>query len=412
MKTTKLFFLALLTITAFTATAQDYPYDITQYPFVRYDLNKIHFSKDSSGFTPIYQKMDSLIMYGKGKLTVVQLGASHTQADIFSNQMRYRLQTFHPGLVGARGFVFPFRMTKSNNPSNYSVEYSGFWTTCRNIEYKKNDILGLGGVSATTLTPNATLKVVMNPNNLIRYDCNRVLIFVEPNSHSLFEIVPDVCMGNYTVKKDIENGVIEYNFDRYSVDASFHLEQTDTLQNHFTFYGMSLENDNPGVTYHALGINGARIPSWIRCSYFSRQLKALNPDWVVIYLGVNDGNTTHFSQDSYYSQYVSLLDDIRMHNPKVQFTLIVPNDYFLLRRHPNPNVELEQKAIIQLVNKYNCSMYSIYDVMGGYGSCVTWLKHGLMASDKVHFSVAGYTYTGNLFFNAFLRTYDNYLEKK
>jgi lysophospholipase L1-like esterase len=219
-------------------------------------------------------------------------------------------------------------------------------------------------------------------------------------------------MGNYTVKKDIENGVIEYNFDRYSVDASFHLEQTDTLQNHFTFYGMSLENDNPGVTYHALGINGARIPSWIRCSYFSRQLKALNPDWVVIYLGVNDGNTTHFSQDSYYSQYVSLLDDIRMHNPKVQFTLIVPNDYFLLRRHPNPNVELEQKAIMQLVNKYNCSMYSIYDVMGGYGSCVTWLKHGLMASDKVHFSVAGYTYTGNLFFNAFLRTYDNYLEKK
>ena len=166
MKTTKLFFLALLTITAFTAAAQDYPYDITQYPFVRYDLNKIHFSKDSSGFTPIYQKMDSLIMYGKGKLTVVQLGASHTQADIFSNQMRYRLQTFHPGLVGARGFVFPFRMTKSNNPSNYSVEYSGFWTTCRNIEYKKNDILGLGGVSATTLTPNATLKVVLNPQNL------------------------------------------------------------------------------------------------------------------------------------------------------------------------------------------------------------------------------------------------------
>ena len=412
MKTAKLFLFVLLTITAFTATAQDYPYDITQYPFVRYDLNKIHFSKDSSGFNRIYQKMDSLIMYGKGKLTVVQLGASHTQADVFSNQMRYRLQTFHPGLVGGRGFVFPYRMTKSNNPSNYAVEYSGFWTTCRNIEYKKNDILGLGGVSATTLTPTATLKVVMNPKNLIRYDCNRVQIFVEPNSHSLFEIVPDVCMGSYTVSKDIENGIIDYHFDRYSVDASFHLERTDTTQNHFTFYGMSLKNDNPGVTYHAIGINGARIPSWIRCSYFSRQLQALNPDWIVIYLGVNDGNSTRFSQDAYYSQYVSLLEDIRSHNPNVQFTLIVPNDYFLLRRHPNPNVELEQKAIMQLVNKYNCSMYSIYDVMGGLGSCITWLKYGLMASDKVHFTVAGYTYTGNLFFNAFLRTYDNYLEKK
>lgn len=411
MKTAKLFFSTLATALTLTAAAQDYPYDVTQYPFVRYDLNKIHFSKDSTGFNRIYQKLDTLIKFGKGKLTVVQLGASHTQADVFSNQVRYRLQTFHPGLVGARGFVFPYRMTKSNNPSNYSVEYSGFWTTCRNIEYKKNDILGLGGVSATTLTPNATLKVVMNPKNPIRYDCNRVLVFTEPASSSLFDIVPDACMGSYTVSRDFENGIIDFQFDRYSVDPSFHLAKTDSTQNHFTFYGMSLENDNPGITYHAIGINGARIPSWTRCSYFSRQLTALNPDLVVIYLGVNDGNTTHFTQDGYYSSYVSLLEDIRSHNPNVQFILIVPNDYFLLRRHPNPNVQLEQNAIMQLVNRYNCAMFSIYDVMGGLGSCLTWMRYGLIASDKVHFTVAGYTFTGNLFFNAFLRTYDNYLEK-
>lgn len=411
MKNAKIFLSALLAIIFFSAVAQDYPYDVTQYPFVRYDLNKIHFSKDSSGFNTIYQKLDSMILFGKGNLTVVQLGASHTQADVFSNQVRYRLQTVHPGLIGARGFVFPYRMTKSNNPSNYSVEYSGFWTTCRNIEYKKNDILGLGGVSATTLTPNATLKVVMNPKNPIKYDCNRVLIFTEPACSKLFEIVPDYCMGSYTVTKDFENGIIEFKFDRYSVDASFHLQQTDTTQNHFTFYGMSLENDNPGITYHAIGINGARIPSWIRCSYFSKQLTALHPDLIVIYLGVNDGNSTKFSQDVYYSNYVSLIEDIRRNNPKVQFILIVPNDYYLLRKHPNPAVQLEQNAIMQLVNKYNCAMYSIYDVMGGYGSCITWLKYGLMASDKVHFSVPGYTFTGNLFFNAFFRTYDNYLEK-
>ena len=395
-----------------TTSAQDYPYDVRIYPFVRYDKNKIHFSNDSSGFVKIYQKLDSMIMLGKGHLNVVQLGASHTQADVFSNQMRYRMQTFHPGLVGARGFVFPYRMTKSNNPSNYSVEYSGFWTTCRNIEYKKNDILGLGGVSATTLNSDAKLKVVMNPTNLIRYDCNRVLIFAEPAATQQFEIIPDVCMGNYTVKKDSLNGIIEYNFDRYSVDASFHLERTDSTQDHFTFYGMSLENDNPGITYHAIGINGARIPSWTRCSYFSRQLTALKPDWIVIYLGVNDGNTTKFSQDVYYNNYVSLLNDILYYNPGVQFTLIVPNDYFLLRRHPNPAVQLEQNAIEKLVNRYNCSMYSIYDVMGGLGSCLDWLKFGLMATDKVHFSIPGYTFTGNLFFNAFLQTYDNYLEKK
>ncbi|MBR2887794.1 MAG: hypothetical protein IKB95_06175, partial [Bacteroidales bacterium] len=69
MKTAKLFFSTLATALTLTAAAQDYPYDVTQYPFVRYDLNKIHFSKDSTGFNRIYQKLDTLIKFGKGKLT-------------------------------------------------------------------------------------------------------------------------------------------------------------------------------------------------------------------------------------------------------------------------------------------------------------------------------------------------------
>ena len=74
MKNAKLFLSALLAITTLSAVAQDYPYDVTQYPFVRYDLNKIHFSKDSSGFNTIYQKLDSMILLGKGKLTVSKDG--------------------------------------------------------------------------------------------------------------------------------------------------------------------------------------------------------------------------------------------------------------------------------------------------------------------------------------------------
>ena len=57
MKTFLKLFATLLLISNInisTTSAQDYPYDVRIYPFVRYDKNKMHFSKDSSGFVKIY----------------------------------------------------------------------------------------------------------------------------------------------------------------------------------------------------------------------------------------------------------------------------------------------------------------------------------------------------------------------
>ena len=114
----------LTVMSAATVSAQDYPYDIDFYDFADYSKAKITFDKDSSSFRKLHVKLDSMIRYGKSSLSIVQLGASHTQADIFSGQMRQRLQTLHPGLIGARGFLFPYKMTKTNNPTNYSIKYS------------------------------------------------------------------------------------------------------------------------------------------------------------------------------------------------------------------------------------------------------------------------------------------------
>nr|MCR5455394.1 hypothetical protein [Bacteroidales bacterium] len=61
---------------------------------------------------------------------------------------------------------------------------------------------------------------------------------------------------------------------------------------------------------------------------------------------------------------------------------------------------------------YHESMFSIYDCMGGFGSSQTWMNNGLMAHDRVHMTMAGYQLCADMFFNGFLKTFDNYLEKK
>ncbi len=396
-----------------SAISQDYPYDITNYNFVNYDKNKLIFSNDPTNFEKIFEKIYAMISNGNQRLNVVQLGASHTQADIFSGRMRYRLQSLHPGMVGSRGFIFPYKMTKSNNPSNYSISYTGFWSTCRNIEWKRACQLGLAGISATTYDANATLTIKMNPNNPISYDFNIIKIITKPYSPDMYDIVPDTKCGGYTVKRIDSLGLTEFKFDKYLKSAAFHLEKSKENQKEFTLYGISLENDNPsGITYSAIGVNGASIKSWLACEFFAGQLKLLQPDWIVVFLGVNDGNTTNFSQETFYNNYVQLLDRIKFHCPNVNFTFVVPNDFYLYRKRPNPAVAKEEDAIKQLVNKYKATMWSLYDMMGGFGSSLTWVNKGLMAYDKVHMTASGYTFSADMFFNAFLEAYDDYVEKK
>jgi len=392
-------------------SAQEYPYDVTQYNFVDYSKVRLIFGKDSTRFNRLYAKLDSMIMLGKGNINVVQIGGSHTQADVFSNQMRYRLQTLHPGMVGSRGLLFPYKMCKSNNPSNYIVKYSGTWTTCRNVEWKRSCELGISGASATTTDSTATIVVSMNPRNPIKYDFNMVKVFTAPHV-GMYDIEPVADMGPYRKTRIDSLGCTIFQFRKYQDVASFRIRKTDDSQTSFTLYGISLENDNPGITYHAMGINGASLVSWNGCEHFARQLKLLKPDWVVGFFGVNDGNTQNFNPQTFYSRYDQFMQSILRECPDVVFTLIVPNDYYLLRRRPNPAVALEQEQMIRLADKYGASVFSIYDIMGGLGSCNTWVSHKLMQPDKIHMTGTGYNFTANLFFNAFLKTYDNYLQNK
>ncbi len=100
------------------AQPYEYPYQIDQYDFIHYDLNKFAFFDDSSHFTELFSKYDQLVSKGEGKLKIVHIGGSHLQADIYSDRIRKRLQTFQPGSNGGRGFVFPYTIAKTNNPTS------------------------------------------------------------------------------------------------------------------------------------------------------------------------------------------------------------------------------------------------------------------------------------------------------
>jgi hypothetical protein len=54
----------------------------------------------------------------------------------------------------------------------------------------------------------------------------------------------------------------------------------------------------------------------------------------------------------------------------------------------------------------------MYEVMGGLNSVVLWEKNGLAQRDKVHFTREGYLLLGDLFSNALMQNFEDYLRNK
>ena len=135
----------------------------------------IHFGEDfySAGF---YDKLDKLMRTGEGKINIVQIGGSHIQAGTFSGQLRNRMQQMNGEMNAGWGYMFPYRMARTNSPFGYYIRYTGSWETCRNVETRKNCMIGVGGIAATTTSSRAELMVLLEEENDIDYSFNKIRI--------------------------------------------------------------------------------------------------------------------------------------------------------------------------------------------------------------------------------------------
>ncbi len=388
----------------------EYPLDINYYNFIHYNDNKISFPGDSSNFSLLFQKLDTIILNGEGKISVVHIGGSHIQADVYSGRMRERLQTFYPGMNGGRGSVFPFRITKTNNPRSYDVHYTGNWLSCRNVERKKHSKLGLSGIALSTTEPSASISISLKSDSLVEYYFNKIRIFHENDANSFNLMFPELEIVK--VERNDSLGYSLFYLNNYLGKFKMEFQKEKSTQNQFILYGISLENDDPGIVYHSIGVNGASFPSFLRCQLLEKQLAALEPDFVIISLGTNDAYTTKFKPGFYKSNYQLLINKIKKAAPNSAILNTVANDSYLFRRYPNANTQLAANVIYEVAKKNNCGVWDFFKIMGGLNSSSLWRQENLMVNDMIHFNVQGYLLKGDLLFNAFIKAYDNHISTK
>jgi lysophospholipase L1-like esterase len=394
----------------FASRAQENPVQAPEIAVADVRANKLVLPGDRTAWDRYHGKLDKLLLDGTGQVHIAHFGGSHIQADMWSMELRSRLQNVVPGVKGGRGFIFPYAMAKTNNPYWYLPEYTGKWTSVKNVTRADTTTLGISGYSVTTMDTLTTLKVSFRGEVYSGYQFNRVKVMHRMDSSYSVTAYSKDPQVHIESSVDVKRGYTEFQYDRYVDTLYLRFQRTAQDQQRFTLYGITLESDDPGFFYHANGVNGASTTSWLRCQQFVRELAVIKPDLVVFSIGINDAHDPDFSAERYERNYEQLIARVKEASPNAAILLTTNTDSYIKRRYPNKNGAAVRDVMMRLGAKHGCAVWDTFGVMGGQHSIARWEQAGLAKKDLIHLTRPGYVALGDLLFNAIMEAYGEHIK--
>lgn len=403
-----LFVLVILFTIAGKGMAQKVRADIPQVDYIHEEHASLTFPGKINHANTFYKKMSDLLLWGEGNVNVVHFGGSHIQADIYSNRMRQLMGSYAPNQQGGRGLIFPFKIASTNGPYDYKVDYTGKWDKVRNVDRNLDTKLGVSGISVFTSDTTATVHIAFDKSKNLPHTFRRIKVLHESDSLS-FQLQWLGRDSNAVVRHDSVAGYSIIELLNPTDTLKFGFVKTDSIQERFILYGLYLENDEPGITYNSIGVNGASTGSYLKCELFEEHMKVLQPDIVFFGIGINDAHGGNFTKAGFIRNYDSIIAQIKRVNPNTFFVFLTNNDSYGYNKKLNTNGVIAQEAMYDLAKKYDGAVWDLFQVMGGLKSANIWMARGLLKRDRIHFTFEGYYLIGDLLFNAMMEGYENYL---
>lgn len=409
--------LAVSLLLASALSAQTVRREVPDLDFARLERNRIVFQGDSSAFEKAFARMDAAVLSGSGDFRIMHIGGSHVQAGTLTRTLRNNLLALREGSDGGRGMVFPFTAAKTNTPSSYRSRYEGEWTSVKNIKRDLPLRLGLTGMAVSTADSTALVRIVLKARNATGLDpdfsFDKVDVLGYPVEGERFPVVVldsgDTLKGTRSEEASLWSFALPEPQDSVTVAVA-------GSGGELTLTGIYLDNPSSGITLTGIGVNGAAVPSYLRCEDFERDLRMINPDLVIFAIGINDASGNNFSIEEFVARYKSLVARVRAVNPDCALLFVTNNDSFRrVRRRVyavNRNGLAAEKAFLRLGSECGGGVWDLFDIMGGLGSMKKWEEAGLAKRDKIHFTDEGYTILGNLLYNALMVKYIEHLRRK
>ena len=153
------------------------------------------------------------------------------------------------------------------------------------------------GARAELLDSSSTINIwYKNPRNQFN-SFQEIDLFFEDSSNN-YDIT---LILDSTIQISSQNleGHIKYQLSKAVDSLSFSIAKKQNIESKFSLFGFCFDNNKHGISYHSIGVNGASVPSYLRCVNLENQLELMPPDLVIFSIGINDAYENDFSKESY-----------------------------------------------------------------------------------------------------------------
>ena len=353
---------------------------------------------DNAAWRTFERKLLACSASDTATVSIVHIGDSHSQADFFPGELRRCLHRTFNRTQPARGLIFPYTIAKTNNPATYRVAASGNWTSRKNLDQQCAG-LGLSGIEVATADTAATISIKLIDSDKLGYGGNVLRVFYVAEA-GYVPPVPQVTAPNGCDPANVDTArfCITWQLPRYTDSVALAFPNVDSLHP-FCLQGIALTTGK-GIEYHTIGVNGARVASYLKCDHLTAQLSALEPDLVIVSLGTNDSYMNRFDSVGFCAQLGQFVGEIRKAQPHCAILLTTPGNNKFKDKTLNANAVSCAKAICSAAQNLNCCVWDFNAIMGPPDSLDLWNEAGLITSDFVHLTRSGYKFQARLLMDA------------
>ncbi len=401
--------------------------DTASYHSLVESIHKIEITEEGrENLAQFFHKLKS------GQLTrIMHYGDSQLEGDRITAPFRNKLQSKYGGTgLGLRpavqpyDFVFSAIQTNSDNWMRYPI-YGNVDTL---VQHSRYGVMG----AFSRFAPLTFDSIPFQKNEFYEAELSiskSNISYNRTRQYKRMRLYYGNAKSPVTLQLFVNEGlvfseILKPNID-YDVVSCILPDSTDNVTFKFSgydspdIYGIELV-DTTGVIVDNIALRGSSGTIFTQADFkhSTKMYRDLNPDLFILQFG---GNVMPYIKDqkaidNYGRWFASQIKRLKQSCPDAAVIVIGPSDMstkdkdkYVTYDYLPAVVEALKQAALSTGSGY----WDMYQAMGGYNSMPGWVNAtpALAQPDYVHFSPRGSTLISNMFYNAFMLEYNNYLKQ-
>jgi lysophospholipase L1-like esterase len=265
-------------------------------------------------------------IFASHRMTILQLGDSHTAADFFTGRVRERLQQAFG--TGGDAYIVPGRPHIGVRSALFESDATDGWTYEALQKSDAHRRFFLSGFNAIARRAGAALSLRSRGGR--SYDRVEVAFLKEPGGGKAEVLIDGTPTGSIDLDGTAdERATLALRAPATGAPVGFREIAVRALTDApVTVTGVDVGREGDGVSYLSLGFPGATVQCLQRLTTenLADDLRRMAPDYVVLAFGTNEGFNDNLDIASYVSQYEQIVHRLIEVRPGVRIVMIGPPD--------------------------------------------------------------------------------------